>query len=123
MNGSVLIAAGGTGGHISPGVALAEVLAEKITTFGFDAVYLHSLVRNKDNPDLLNPPCTVLWHNVPQLGGFRTILYPFLFLYPFLKTILLFHKLKVRAVVGMGGYSSLPRHSLRDTFSKKIISL
>ncbi|MCW7471119.1 UDP-N-acetylglucosamine--N-acetylmuramyl-(pentapeptide) pyrophosphoryl-undecaprenol N-acetylglucosamine transferase [Leptospira kanakyensis] len=120
MSGSVLIAAGGTGGHISPGVALAEVLAEKISSFGFDAVYLHSLIRNKDNPDLLNPPCEVLWHNVPQLGGIKTLIYPLLFLFPFMKTILLFHRLKVRAVIGMGGYSSLPSILYAILFRKQL---
>lgn len=108
MKGSVIIAAGGTGGHISPGVALAEVLSEKAKQFGFDSVYIHSLVRNKNNPDLLNPPCEVVWHNISQLGGLKTIIYPFLFLYPFLKTVLTFRKLKINAVIGMGGYSSLP---------------
>ncbi|EKJ85707.1 UDP-N-acetylglucosamine--N-acetylmuramyl-(pentapeptide) pyrophosphoryl-undecaprenol N-acetylglucosamine transferase [Leptospira meyeri] len=120
MSGSVLIAAGGTGGHISPGVALAEVLAEKLSSFGFDAVYLHSLVRNKDNPDLLSPPCEVIWHNVPQLGGLRTIFYPFLFIFPFLKTIFLFNRLKVKAVIGMGGYSSLPSILYAILFRKQL---
>lgn len=108
MNGSVVIAAGGTGGHISPGVALAEILSEKANVFGFDTVYIHSLVRNKNNPDLLQPPCEVLWHNVPQVGGLKTIFYPILFIIPFIKTILRFRKLRVNAVIGMGGYSSLP---------------
>ncbi len=33
MSESVIIAAGGTGGHISPGVALAEILVEKKELF------------------------------------------------------------------------------------------
>ncbi|MCW7509001.1 UDP-N-acetylglucosamine--N-acetylmuramyl-(pentapeptide) pyrophosphoryl-undecaprenol N-acetylglucosamine transferase [Leptospira levettii] len=108
MSGSIMIAAGGTGGHISPGVALAEILSEKVNVFGFESVYIHSLVRNQNNPDLLNPPCEVIWHNIPQLGGIKTILYPILFIVPFIKTIIVFRNLKVKAVIGMGGYSSLP---------------
>ncbi|MCZ8342950.1 MAG: UDP-N-acetylglucosamine--N-acetylmuramyl-(pentapeptide) pyrophosphoryl-undecaprenol N-acetylglucosamine transferase [Leptospira sp.] len=120
MSGSIIIAAGGTGGHISPGVSLAEVLVEKGEQFGFDRVYLHSLIRNKDNPDLLSPPCEVLWHHIPQLGGLRTIVYPFLFIFPFLKTVFLFKKLKVEAVIGMGGYSSLPAILYAIIWRKKL---
>lgn len=120
MSGTIVIAAGGTGGHISPGVALAEILVEKKEQFGFEKVFLHSLIRNKDNPDLQNPPCEVIWHHIPQLGGFRTLIYPFLFLLPFLKTLILFQKNKVTTVIGMGGYSSLPAILYAVIFRKSL---
>ncbi|KPA32645.1 UDP-N-acetylglucosamine--N-acetylmuramyl-(pentapeptide) pyrophosphoryl-undecaprenol N-acetylglucosamine transferase [Leptospira interrogans] len=66
---SIVIVAGGTGGHISPGVALAEVLTELKEKIGYENLYLYSLVRNKNNPDLEQAPCPVLWHNLPPLSS------------------------------------------------------
>ncbi|TGN08345.1 UDP-N-acetylglucosamine--N-acetylmuramyl-(pentapeptide) pyrophosphoryl-undecaprenol N-acetylglucosamine transferase [Leptospira ilyithenensis] len=120
MNESVIIAAGGTGGHISPGVALAEILVEKKEHFHVSDVYIHSLLRNQNNPDLQNAPCEVLWHNVPQFRGLSIPIYPILFLIQFIKTILTFRKRKVTAVIGMGGYSSFPAILYAILFRKKL---
>ncbi|MDF3820080.1 UDP-N-acetylglucosamine--N-acetylmuramyl-(pentapeptide) pyrophosphoryl-undecaprenol N-acetylglucosamine transferase [Leptospira sp. 96542] len=120
MNGSIVISCGGTGGHISPGVALAEILVEKQKDIGLSGVYIHSLNRNKDNPDLQTPPCEVLWHHIPQLGGFKTLIYPFLFILPLIKTSLHFRKRNVQYVIGMGGYSSLPAILYAILFRKKL---
>ncbi|TGN18609.1 UDP-N-acetylglucosamine--N-acetylmuramyl-(pentapeptide) pyrophosphoryl-undecaprenol N-acetylglucosamine transferase [Leptospira idonii] len=120
MKESIVIAAGGTGGHISPGVALAEVLTEKKEVFSVSEVYIHSLLRNKDNPDLQSPPCEVIWHNSPQFRGMRALIYPFLFLLQFTKTCIAFQKRKVTAVIGMGGYSSLPAILYAILFRKKL---
>ncbi len=117
---TVLIAAGGTGGHISPGVALAEILILKKDVFKIQNVFLHSLIRNQDNPDLLSPPCEVIWHNIPQFKKLLFFIYPFLFLFGFLKTIFVFQKRKVTAVIGMGGYSSLPAILYAILFRKKL---
>ncbi|EQA45714.1 putative undecaprenyldiphospho-muramoylpentapeptide beta-N-acetylglucosaminyltransferase [Leptospira broomii serovar Hurstbridge str. 5399] len=116
---SVLIAAGGTGGHISPGVALAETLIAAEAHFDFDKIYIHSLYRNKDNPDLKQAPCEVLWHNTPNLSG-NYLFLPFRYVYQLLKSWILFSRLGVDAVVGMGGYSSFPALLYALLFRKKI---
>ncbi|TGK18794.1 UDP-N-acetylglucosamine--N-acetylmuramyl-(pentapeptide) pyrophosphoryl-undecaprenol N-acetylglucosamine transferase [Leptospira fluminis] len=117
---SVLIAAGGTGGHISPGVALAEVLVSAKETYGFDKVIIHSLYRNKDNPDLKQAPCEVLWHNTPNLSG-NFLLLPFRYVFHLLKSWFQFSRLGVDAVIGMGGYSSFPALLFGLIFRKQIL--
>ena len=116
---SIIIAAGGTGGHISPGIAIAESLMDVKSILGFESLVIHSLVRNKDNPDLRDAPCPVIWHNTPQLSK-NFIKVPILFLYNFLKTVFQFRKLKVDCVIAMGGYSSLPALLYAVLFRKKI---
>ncbi|HNN81851.1 MAG TPA: UDP-N-acetylglucosamine--N-acetylmuramyl-(pentapeptide) pyrophosphoryl-undecaprenol N-acetylglucosamine transferase [Leptospiraceae bacterium] len=115
---SIIIAAGGTGGHISPGIALAESLMDQKQELGFESLAIHSLIRNKDNPDLRDSPCPVIWHNTPQLSNFLT--FPFLFLINFVKTVFQFRKLNVDCVIAMGGYSSLPALLYAVLFKKKI---
>ena len=105
---SVIIAAGGTGGHISPGVALAETLVEKKGSFQIDSLRIYSLIRNKNNPDLQDPPCPVLWHNSPRLSLKNFIFFPALFVLTFVRTVLQFRSLRVDCVIAMGGYSTVP---------------
>ncbi len=116
---SIIIAAGGTGGHISPGIALAESLMELKSEIGFENLSIHSLVRNKDNPDLRDSPCPVIWHNTPQISK-NIFTVPVLFAYNFLRTVYRFRKLKVDCVIAMGGYSSLPALLYAVIFRKKI---
>jgi UDP-N-acetylglucosamine--N-acetylmuramyl-(pentapeptide) pyrophosphoryl-undecaprenol N-acetylglucosamine transferase len=120
MNETVVIAAGGTGGHISPGVALAEILVEKREHFSIANVYLHSLTRNQDNPDLISPPCEVIWHSMPQFKKLFALVFPFLFLFQLIKTVITFKRKKVTTVIGMGGYSSLPAILYAVIFRKKL---
>lgn len=115
----IVISAGGTGGHISPGIALAEALTELKEEIGYSELFIHSLTRNKDNPDLRDSPCPVLWHNTPQIT--KTILImPFLFLWNILKTIIKFRSNRIDCVIAMGGYSSLPALCYALLFRKKI---
>ena len=38
---SIIIAAGGTGGHISPGIAIAESLMDVKSILGFESLVIH----------------------------------------------------------------------------------
>lgn len=117
---SIVIAAGGTGGHISPGVALAEVLTELKEKIGYENLYLYSLVRNKNNPDLEQSPCPVLWHNLPPLSS-NFFLFPIRYAIQIIKTFIIFKKLNVDVVIGMGGYSTVSSILYGIFFRKKFI--
>lgn len=116
---TIVIAAGGTGGHISPGIAIAEAISEVKSQYGVENIYIHSLERNKENPDLKDSPCQVIWHNMPPFTA-KAILFPFVFLWNLLSTFIKFQSLKVDCVIAMGGYSSIPALLYALLFRKKI---
>lgn len=103
----IAIAAGGTGGHISPGVALWEEIQRTKSQLGIEDVFLHCPLRNRDNPDLQNPECKIIWHNLPQFRWKSSFLFPWQFLAQWVKTILAFRKHRINTVIGMGGYTSI----------------
>lgn len=119
MKRNVLIAAGGTGGHISPGVALAEELFENKEKYNIGEIYIHSLERNKDNPDLNESVVPVIWHNTPQIN-IKILFYLFPFLFQILKTFRILFSKKIHAVIAMGGYSCIPSLLYALVFRKEI---
>lgn len=115
-----MISAGGTGGHISPGIALAETFIEFKDHFECESVIIHSVKRNLNNPDLQNPPCLVVWHDSPRLSKWNFLIFPILFTKNLLITFFQFRKLKVDVVISMGGYSGLPALIYAIVFRKNI---
>ncbi len=105
---SVIISCGGTGGHISPGVALLEEILSRKDELKVSFIALHSPRRNQDNPDLSDLSVPIFWHNLPRLHKFNFMIYPFLLLWELLKTFFIFYNQKVTDIIGMGGYTSLP---------------
>ncbi len=120
MKHRIAILAGGTGGHISPGIALAEILTDRSDFFSVEFVCLHSLKRNSNNPDLESSPCLVLWHNSPLWKWTRFLTFPILFFFDFIRTFFQFKKHKINAVIGMGGYSTIPGLVYALIFRKSI---
>jgi UDP-N-acetylglucosamine--N-acetylmuramyl-(pentapeptide) pyrophosphoryl-undecaprenol N-acetylglucosamine transferase len=106
---NLVIAAGGTGGHISPGIALAEEILQNLDHFRIGRLYIHSPQRNRENPDLkeIADRVEIIWHNLPQLKITNSLIFPFLFFFEFTKTFFQFRRRKIDLVIGMGGYSSL----------------
>ena len=119
MKQNVLIAAGGTGGHISPGVALVEELNENKEKYKIQNIYIHSLKRNKDNPDLKDSPAPIIWHNIPQFN-WKFIFYSLHFLYYLFTTAVYFFFYRINVVIAMGGYSCLPALICGLLLGKKI---
>lgn len=106
---TLLIAAGGTGGHINPGVSIAETWLQD-----GGRVIFATLGRNLDYPDIItlarNEAVTIVAYDAPKLT-----INP-LKIVAFLKRFRAAYRLirqvargeKAVAVLGMGGYSSFP---------------
>lgn len=106
---TLLIAAGGTGGHISPGISIAE---EWLRSGG--RVILATLVKNVGYPDIIrlarNEAVSIVAYDAPRL-----VKNP-LQLWTFFRRFRAAYRLvrqasqaeQTAAIVGMGGYSSFP---------------
>lgn len=106
---TLLIAAGGTGGHIAPGISIAE---EWLRSGG--RVILATLVKNVEYPDIIrlarNEAVSIVAYDAPRL-----VRNP-LKLWAFFKSFRSAYRLvrqasaaeNTAAIVGMGGYSSFP---------------
>ena len=102
----IIIAAGGTGGHIYPGIALARELKTK----GFVPVFI---VRSNDIGREILDKEGLKYFEIPSMGmprgiGYKLILFPFVIAAGFFKAYTLLRKARPLAVAGMGGYISFP---------------
>ena len=97
-----LIVAGGTGGHLSPGTALAT----EFFLAGEEVEFL-SLEKNRNYPDLASAPFPVHYYNAPSLQRKPSAL---LFPFRLIKAMYVCSSLvrKAQAVVLMGGFPCLP---------------
>lgn len=102
---TIIILAGGTGGHIAPGVALAHELKK----LSVNPIILSS-TRNVDYGDFQKGELIVRYYNPPaiRLRSPSVILLPFRYLAALLHARSLFRREKADAVVGMGGYTTFP---------------
>lgn len=106
---TLLIAAGGTGGHITPGISIAEVWLK-----AGGKIIFATLQRNFDYPDIVrlarNSESAIVAYDAPRLE--KNPLKWFVFVRRFRAALNLIKSAvaheEVAAVVGMGGYSSFP---------------
>lgn len=105
MNPSnILIVAGGTGGHISPGIALYEELKEKHN------VYFLTLFKNKDYKEFIKKNIQPYYYDAPNFT--KNILKLFIKIIEFIKSIYIAIRIikshSCHIVIGMGGYPTVP---------------
>lgn len=100
----ILIVAGGTGGHLYPGIALARALA------GHDVVFV--IRRGDMGREILQKEGfafrEIAGQGLPRTFSIRAFAFPYNFLRGWLETRSLLQEIRPDRVVGMGGYLSIP---------------
>ncbi|MDP6529512.1 MAG: UDP-N-acetylglucosamine--N-acetylmuramyl-(pentapeptide) pyrophosphoryl-undecaprenol N-acetylglucosamine transferase [Gemmatimonadota bacterium] len=108
MNGGVLIAASGTGGHIYPGIALAEELTAKQQ--GVSVRF--AVASGKPGAEWIRQagfePDFVRMRGLARRPGWSWLTLPYYLVAGFLDTWRLLRRVRPKVVVGTGGYVSGP---------------
>ncbi|OUU80160.1 MAG: undecaprenyldiphospho-muramoylpentapeptide beta-N-acetylglucosaminyltransferase [Gammaproteobacteria bacterium TMED78] len=102
----IMIVAGGTGGHIYPGLALARELKERSQ----DVVWLGTK-KGLEAELVSEANIEINWISVPRLRGLgylAWLLSPFRLLISIIQTLVIFYKCNPSVVVGFGGFVSGP---------------
>jgi len=103
---TIIIAAGGTGGHLYPGIALARELKSK----GFVPLFV---VRRNDIGREILAKEGLKYFEIPSMGmprglSLKLIIFPFVSAAGFFKVFTFLRTTKPVVVTGMGGYLSFP---------------
>ena len=105
----VIIAGGGTGGHIYPGVAIARKIQELHPELEVHFVGAQGGLEEKIIPREKFPLHTVPVGKLHRSAGLKTIVVTLVKLpLAFLAAVKIFRQLKPRAVLGVGGFASGP---------------
>jgi len=100
----ILIAAGGTGGHLYPGIALARSLNGHEVIFVVRRGDMGKEILQKEGFSLRE----IAGQGLPRALSWRAFAFPFNFLRGWVEARALLKEIKPDRVVGMGGYLSIP---------------
>lgn len=124
MSKCALIMAGGTGGHIFPGLAVAEALRER----GWRVHWLGGLgsVEHPSMESQLVPPRgfafeSIAFSGVRGKGPVTLALLPMRLLKAFWQSIQVIRRVKPDVVVGLGGYISFPAGMMSVLLGKPLV--
>ncbi|MFH1653290.1 MAG: undecaprenyldiphospho-muramoylpentapeptide beta-N-acetylglucosaminyltransferase [Pseudomonadota bacterium] len=105
---TIMIAAGGTGGHIFPGIAVAMALKRALPGTAVEFIGSHRGLEEKIVPKYelkLNLIKAASWKDKGKIGKVLVLLtLPFLVV----KTLLLLRKRGTKLIISLGGYASVP---------------
>jgi UDP-N-acetylglucosamine--N-acetylmuramyl-(pentapeptide) pyrophosphoryl-undecaprenol N-acetylglucosamine transferase len=104
----IVISGGGTGGHIYPGIAIANKLKEFHPNIEITFVGVKHRIETKIVPKEGYPLKTVYIQSMPRKLGIRTITFFFSLLVGIIQSLLLLLRFRPQVVVGTGGYISYP---------------
>ena len=119
MSRTALVMAGGTGGHIVPGLAVAEALREKAWT-------VHWLGGPDSMESRLVPPRgfafeTIDFSGVRGKGLLTLALLPLRLLKSFWQSIQVVRRVKPDVVIGLGGYITFPAGMMSVLLGKPLV--
>jgi UDP-N-acetylglucosamine--N-acetylmuramyl-(pentapeptide) pyrophosphoryl-undecaprenol N-acetylglucosamine transferase len=119
MNKCALVMAGGTGGHIFPGLAVAEALRER-------AWRVHWLGAAGSMESQLVPPRGFAFETIAFSGvrgkGLKTlVLLPLRLLKAFGQSIAVVRRVKPDVVIGLGGYITFPAGMMSVLLGKPLV--
>ena len=119
MNRCALVMAGGTGGHIFPGLAVAEALRER-------AWRVHWLGAPGSMESQLVPPRgfafeTISFSGVRGKGAVTLALLPLRLLKAFWQSIQVVRRVEPDVVIGLGGYISFPGGMMSVLLGKPLV--
>ncbi|MEM7504671.1 MAG: undecaprenyldiphospho-muramoylpentapeptide beta-N-acetylglucosaminyltransferase [Pseudomonadota bacterium] len=106
MSGTIMVMAGGTGGHVYPALAVAEEIERR----SFDVVWLGTR-RGLEARVVPQAGIDIEWVSVQGLRGkhwMTLLLAPFRLCYALFQSLFIVARHRPAAVVGMGGFASGP---------------
>ncbi len=119
MSHVALIMAGGTGGHVIPGLSIAEELVRR----GFSIVWLGTTtgIENQLVAKAGYPIARIHFSAVRGKGLFTWLLLPFTLLRGFWQALQIMRRVKPALVVGMGGYVTFPGGMMAALLGKRVV--
>lgn len=104
----ILISGGGTGGHVYPGIAIANKLKELQPNIEIIFVGVKNRIEAKIVPKEGYPLKFVFIRSMPRTIGIKTAAFFFSLLVGFMQSLILLFRYRPKAVIGTGGYVSWP---------------
>ncbi len=119
MKRTLLIMAGGTGGHIFPALAVADVLRDR----GWHVVWLGARGGMEERlvPPRGYPTVWIRFGGVRGKGLLRKLLLPMALLIAFWQSAQVIFRYRPDVVLGMGGYAAFPGGMMAALFAKPLV--
>ena len=124
MSRCALIMAGGTGGHIFPGLAVAEALRERgwrVHWLGGIGSAMHPSMESQLVPPRGFAFESIAFSGVRSKGPVTLALLPMRLLKAFWKSVRVIRRVKPDVVVGLGGYISFPAGLMAVLLGKPLV--